>query len=59
MEENIECGGFTFFNNFDSANLAQVEQIDLIQTNSGKPEKLSVNDNNLSNVYCNFIFREK
>lgn len=36
MEESIECGGFKFYNNFDSANLAQVEQIDVIENNSGK-----------------------
>ncbi|XP_011500290.1 PREDICTED: cytosolic carboxypeptidase-like protein 5 [Ceratosolen solmsi marchali] len=28
MEENIECGDFIFFNNFDSANLAKVEKVD-------------------------------
>ncbi|XP_011146062.1 cytosolic carboxypeptidase-like protein 5 isoform X2 [Harpegnathos saltator] len=27
MIENIVCGGFVFFNNFDSANLAKVEQV--------------------------------
>ncbi|XP_032665889.1 cytosolic carboxypeptidase-like protein 5 [Odontomachus brunneus] len=27
MVENIACGGFVFFNNFDSANLAKVEQV--------------------------------
>lgn len=25
--ENITCGGFVFLNNFDSANLAKVEQV--------------------------------
>ena len=27
MAENITCGGFMFFNNFDSANLAKVEPV--------------------------------
>ena len=36
MEENIECGGFTFFNNLDSANLAKVEQVEINKTDNGK-----------------------
>lgn len=27
MAENINCGGFVFYNNFDSANLAKVELV--------------------------------
>ncbi|XP_031780428.1 cytosolic carboxypeptidase-like protein 5 isoform X1 [Nasonia vitripennis] len=38
MEENIECGGFTFFNNFDSANLAKVEAVEINKTDNGKGE---------------------
>lgn len=30
--ENITCGGFVFFNNFDSANLAKVEQVRIPET---------------------------
>ena len=28
MDENIECGGFIFIKNFDSANLAKVERVE-------------------------------
>ncbi|OXU27482.1 hypothetical protein TSAR_010642 [Trichomalopsis sarcophagae] len=38
MEENIECGGFTFLNNFDSANLAKVEAVEINKTDNGKGE---------------------
>lgn len=30
--ENITCGGFVFFNNFDSANLAKVEPVKIPET---------------------------
>ena len=29
MAEGINCGGFVFYNNFDSANLAKVEEVDV------------------------------
>ncbi|XP_072757587.1 cytosolic carboxypeptidase-like protein 5 [Anoplolepis gracilipes] len=32
--ENITCGGFVFFNNFDSANLAKVEQVRIPETSN-------------------------
>uniref|UniRef100_A0A348G602 tubulin-glutamate carboxypeptidase n=1 Tax=Odontomachus monticola TaxID=613454 RepID=A0A348G602_ODOMO len=32
--ENIACGGFVFFNNFDSANLAKVEQVKITDVSS-------------------------
>ncbi|KAJ8669075.1 hypothetical protein QAD02_000334 [Eretmocerus hayati] len=38
MEENIECAGFTFYNNFDSANLAKVEKVEINKADNGKSE---------------------
>ncbi|XP_058801298.1 cytosolic carboxypeptidase-like protein 5 isoform X2 [Phymastichus coffea] len=35
MEENIECVGFTFYNNFDSANLAKVEKVEINKAENG------------------------
>lgn len=34
--DGIKCGGFEFFNNFDSANLARVEYVPQNQNDSGK-----------------------
>jgi hypothetical protein len=36
MEENIQCGDFIFFNNFDSANLAKVEKVESNKADNGK-----------------------
>ncbi|XP_050447124.1 cytosolic carboxypeptidase-like protein 5 isoform X1 [Cataglyphis hispanica] len=47
--ENITCGGFVFFNNFDSANLAKVEQVKIPETSEKDiyeiESKLSNNSN--------------
>ena len=34
MAESINCGGFMFYNDFDSANLAKVERVDTNGRNS-------------------------
>lgn len=39
--ENIACGGFVFFNNFDSANLAKVEQVKITDVSSKGNEIIS------------------
>ncbi|XP_012271372.1 cytosolic carboxypeptidase-like protein 5 [Orussus abietinus] len=45
--EGITCGGFTFFNNFDSSNLAKVEQVDKAphnDSNEGNSNNLCSDD---------------
>jgi len=50
--ENINCGGFVFFNNFDSANLAKVEEVKISEI-SGKGNGIisCYNNDIVINVY--------
>jgi len=45
--ENINCGGFVFFNNFDSANLAKVEEIKIPEISDKGNGIISCHNNNI------------
>ncbi|XP_067208882.1 cytosolic carboxypeptidase-like protein 5 isoform X1 [Linepithema humile] len=47
--ESITCGGFLFFNNFDSANLAKVEQVRIPETSDKDVYEIEGKSSNNSN----------